>query len=136
VCASLVGGILKVLVIDDDSTVLEVVGGTLENMGHEAATRESAVGASAWILEERPDLVLVDLNMPVLPGEEWLSLITQVGLVTGDGYDPHFVLLSSQSVEELERVVRDTCAVGYIQKQEGAEAFEATFEKIVQGLAS
>jgi CheY-like chemotaxis protein len=125
---------LKVLVIDDDSTVLEVVSGTLQDMGHEAATRTSAIGASAWILQERPDLVLVDLNMPVLPGKEWLTLVTQVGLVTGDGYSPHFVVLSSRSIEDLESIVRDTCAIGYIQKQDGVDAFEAAFEKIVQGL--
>ena len=124
---------MKVLVIDDDSDVLEVVAGTLQDMGHEATTRESAIGASSWILERRPDLVLVDLNMPGLPGEEWLGLVTHLAPVTG-GYEPYFVVLSSRNVEDLERVVRATCAIGYIQKQEGPDAFEAAFEKIVQGL--
>ncbi len=127
---------MKVLVIDDDSIVLEVVTAALQDMGHEATARASAVGASTWILQERPDLVLVDLNMPTLPGEEWLAQITQVGLMAGDSYAPHFVLLSKRSVEELERVVRDTCAIAYIQKQNGVQAFEAAFEKIVQGLIS
>ena len=94
-------GIMKVLVIDDDSIVLEVVTAALQDMGHEATARASAVGASTWILQERPDLVLVDLNMPTLPGEEWLAQITQVGLMAGDSYAPHFVLLSKRSVEEL-----------------------------------
>ena len=130
------GETLKVLVIDDDQIVLDVLRGTLEDMGHEAMTLESALGASAWILQERPDLVLVDLDMPALPGGEWLTLITEDGLVTSDGYDPYFIVLSVSSVEELERVVRDTCAIGYIRKQDGVEAFEAAFEKIVQGLPS
>ena len=126
---------MKVIAIDDDPIVLEVVRGTLQDMGHEATTRLSAMGASAWILRERPDLVLVDLNMHAIPGDEWLALITREGLVTGDGYQPAFVVFSSRSVEALERVVRETCAVGYIHK-DGPEAFEADFEKIVQGLES
>ncbi len=127
---------LKVVVIDDDPIVLEVVQGSLQDMGHEVTTRSSAMGASAWILRERPDLVLVDLNMPALPGDEWLGLITEESLAAGGGYEPAFVVFSGRGVEELERVVRETCAVAYIHKQDGPEAFEAAFEKIVQGLGS
>ena len=53
---------MKVAVIDDDPTVLDLMQGILQDMGNEAATRASAVGASAWILRERPDIVLVDLD--------------------------------------------------------------------------
>ncbi len=127
---------MKVVVIDDDPIVLEVVRGTLQALGHDVTTRTSAMGACASILRERPDLVLVDLNMPALPGDEWLQLVTEESLATGDGHEPSFVVFSGRSVEELERVVRETCAVGYIVKQEGPEAFEVAFEKIVQGLGS
>ncbi len=127
---------MKVIVIDDDPIVLEVVRVTLQDLGHDVTTRTSAMGASALILRERPDLVLVDINMPALPGDEWLELVTDESLAAGDGHEPAFVVFSSKSVEELERVVRETCAVGYIHKQGGPEAFDAAFEKIVQGLGS
>ncbi len=126
---------MKVAIIDDDTIVLEVLRGVLQDMGHEATTRSSAIGASAWILNELPDLVLVDLNMPALSGDEWLGLVTEESLLGRDGYEPVFVVFSSRSVEELEQVVRESCAVGYIRKQDGLEAFEVAFEKIVQGLA-
>ena len=126
---------MKVVVIDDDPIVLEVVKGTLEDMGHEATTRSSALGASAWILCERPDMVLLDLGMPVLPGDAWLRMITQQGLETADGYQPAFVVFSSRSVEEIERIVSETCAIGYIHKG-GPEAFEAAFAKLADGLGS
>ncbi len=127
---------MKVVVIDDDPIVLEVVRGTLEDLGHEVTTRTSAMGASAWILRARPDLVLVDISMPALPGDEWLDLVTENSLAARDGHEPVFVVFSGRSVEQLERVVRETCAVGYIHKQDGPEAFEVAFEKIVQGLGS
>ena len=136
-CPALDGrSVLKVVVIDDDPIVLDVVRGTLRDMGHEVETRASALGAAACVLRERPDLVLVDISMPALPGDEWLGLITEESLTAGGGYEPTFVVFSGKSVEELERVVRETCAVAYIHKQGGPEAFEAAFEKIVQNLGS
>ncbi len=127
---------MKVVVIDDDPTVLEVAQATLEQMGHETTTRSSALGASAWILAERPDVVLVDLGMPALPGDEWLRLVTREGLATADGYMPTFVVLSSRPEDELAQVVADTCAVGFIAKQGGPEHFEATFKELVGKVAS
>jgi DNA-binding response OmpR family regulator len=125
---------LKVAVIDDEATVLEVIDGRLQDMGHEVITRSSALGAAGWLLQERPDLVLVDLSMPGLSGDRWLGLVTEESLMEGAGYEPVFAVFSGRSVEELERVVRETCAVGYIHKQEGPDAFDLAFEKIVQAM--
>lgn len=127
---------MKVAVIDDDPIVLESATTTLEDMGHTVVVRATAMGAAFWIQDERPDLVLVDLNMPGLPGDEWLGLIVEVGLLGEGGYEPTFVVLSGRNVEELEAVVRNTCAVGYISKQDGPEGFVVAIEKIVKDLAS
>ena len=114
--------------------MLEVVSAILEDMGHDVGKRQSAMGASAWIARERPNLVLVDLTMPALPGDEWFDLITNKTLLATDENMPAFVLLSARSIEELERVVRDTCAVGYIQKGDESQDFEAAFNKVAQSL--
>jgi DNA-binding response OmpR family regulator len=125
---------LKVAVIDDEATVLEVIDSRLQAMGHEVIARSSAMGAAAWLLQERPNLVLVDLSMPALPGDEWLGLITEESLLEGAGDKPAFAVFSGRGVEELERVVRETCAVGYIHKPEGPKGFDLAFEKIVQAM--
>ena len=124
---------MKVIVIDDDPIALDVAEASLHDMGHDVIRRSSAIGASAWVLRERPDFVLVDLEMPALPGEEWLDLVAQDGLVSADGYEPSFIVFSGKSVEELERVVQSTCAIGYIQKQQGADDFAIQFEKLTRG---
>jgi DNA-binding response OmpR family regulator len=126
---------LKVAVIDDEATVLEVIDSRLQAMGHEVIARSSAMGAAAWLLQERPNLVLVDLSMPALPGDEWLGLVTKESLLEEEaGYKPAFAVFSGRGVEELERVVRETCAVGYIHKQEGPKGFDLAFERIVQAM--
>jgi DNA-binding response OmpR family regulator len=125
---------MKVAVIDDEATVLEVTNRRLQAMGHEVTTRSSALGATTWLLKERPDLVLVDLSMPALSGDEWLRLITEESLLEADGYKPAFAIFSGRSVEELERIVRETCAVGYIYKLDGPKGFDLAFEQIVQAM--
>lgn len=126
---------LKVCIIDDDPIVIDLLQVVLGELGYAMSSRTSAMGALSWIQSERPDIVLVDLNMPGLPGDEWLDMITQESLIRADE-PPSFVIFSSRSRAELERVVRDTCAVGYVQKQGGAEGFGEVFQKIVRGLAS
>jgi DNA-binding NtrC family response regulator len=124
--------ILKVAVIDDEATVLEVTDCRLRAMGHEVITRSSAIGAATWLWQERPELVLVDISMPALPGDAWLGLVTEESLLDDAGYEPAFAVYSGRGVEELERVVQETCAVGYIHKQEGPKGFDLAFEKIVE----
>jgi DNA-binding NarL/FixJ family response regulator len=127
---------LKVVVIDDDPVVLAVVQATLEDMGHEVVTRSTALGASALILRERPEVVLVDLNMAALPGDEWLEVVEEQGLLTRDEYNVAFVVFSSREVEELESIVEKTCAIGYIHKRGGPDAFQAAFEKLLGEVGS
>ncbi|UVS76911.1 response regulator transcription factor [Actinokineospora sp. UTMC 2448] len=60
----------RVLVVDDDMTVSDVVRRYLERAGHEvvlAATGEEGV---AWAAEHRPDLVVLDLMLPGIDGLE------------------------------------------------------------------
>jgi DNA-binding response OmpR family regulator len=64
------GAAPKVLVVDDDSTVREVVGRYLEREGYRV--EESADGADALrrALEDPPELVVLDLMLPSVDGLE------------------------------------------------------------------
>jgi len=59
---------LRVLVVDDEPDIRATVSAMLEIEGH--AVREAANGALALLAveEELPDLVLLDMRMPVLDG--------------------------------------------------------------------
>ena len=126
---------MKVLVVDDETVVLKMARATLEDMGHEVITRNTALGASACILRERPEIVLVDINMPALSGDEWLRSVGERVLAPGER-NPSFVLFSGAEPAELDRLVRDRCAAGYISKQSGPVGFEESFRKIVERLSS
>lgn len=67
------------LVVDDDARVRTVVCWQLEAEGF--VVREAADGHAAWhdIVDRRPDLVVLDLSLPGLPGLEVLRRLRAAG---------------------------------------------------------
>src|SRR5690242_20012919 len=58
-----------ILVVDDSPVVLELTGSALEGAGYKVVLRSRGEGTVAAVLQERPDLVLLDVNMPRLSGD-------------------------------------------------------------------
>ena len=55
---------MKILIVDDDLDYASLVAAFLRNQGHEAIVLEHSLEALDVYLEERPDLVLLDIIMP------------------------------------------------------------------------
>ena len=60
----------RVLVVDDEPKIRELVGGYLSREGYSVLFAESGEAALDAALREHPDLVVLDLKLPDLPGEE------------------------------------------------------------------
>jgi DNA-binding response OmpR family regulator len=71
----------KVLVVDDDLTVRDVVRRYLELAGHQVALADNGEDALAWIAEHRPDLVVLDLMLPGIDGLEVCRRLRQTSAV-------------------------------------------------------
>jgi DNA-binding response OmpR family regulator len=65
----------RVLVIDDDPSVREVVRYVLESFGYDAETAADGAMGLARFEESGWDLVLTDLNMPEMSGWEVVAII-------------------------------------------------------------
>jgi len=89
----------KVLVVDDEPTIVEIVGRYMERAGYE--TYEAADGAEALRLAElqRPDLVVLDL---MLPGIDGLEVMRQLHERSGPRIA---VILLTARGEESDRLV-------------------------------
>ncbi|MCZ6651917.1 MAG: response regulator [Planctomycetota bacterium] len=61
---------MKILVVDDDFDYASLVGTFLEAEGHQTTVLEHSPEALDVYLEERPDLVLLDIIMPYQDGIE------------------------------------------------------------------
>jgi type IV pilus assembly protein PilB len=64
---------LRVLVVDDDPALLEVLREILEGERYAVSTASNGVDALASVYLERPDLILTDLKMPGMDGLELLK---------------------------------------------------------------
>lgn len=59
-----------VLVVEDERKIRDLVRGYLERAGHQVVTTASGAEALVIVREHPPDLVLLDLRLPDVPGEE------------------------------------------------------------------
>jgi DNA-binding response OmpR family regulator len=71
----------KVLVVDDDLTVRDVVRRYLELSGHEVALAGTGEEALAWVAAHKPDLVVLDLMLPGIDGLEVCRRLRQSSAV-------------------------------------------------------
>ncbi len=65
----------KVLVVDDEPEVREVLQEFLSGRGYEVTVAENGLAALAALEAQRPDLVLLDVAMPGMDGVETLRRI-------------------------------------------------------------
>jgi CheY-like chemotaxis protein len=62
---------VSVLVIDDDDDIRDTLSEVLEEVGYSVATAGQGREALALLRQIRPQVILLDLNMPVMGGAEF-----------------------------------------------------------------
>lgn len=87
----------KVLIIDDDTALLESVVDTLEREGFTCLIQENGRGAVERVLEDNPDLVILDL---VLPDADGLEICRDLRARTGVP-----ILILSARDQEVDKVI-------------------------------
>lgn len=63
----------KIMVIDDSEIVLQATKAMLQEGGFDVVICDSPIGAALRVIQERPDLVLVDLDMASMPGDRVIA---------------------------------------------------------------
>ena len=76
------------------------------------STRNDALGTSAYILREQPDIVVLDVNMPGLRGDMLAALLHR----NAPTRTPALVLYSSLPSSELREVAAKCGAAGFVEK--------------------
>ncbi|MFQ5659495.1 MAG: response regulator [Gammaproteobacteria bacterium] len=99
-----------VLMIDDNEDIIELVQLVLANSGYQLTTSRDGLEAVRICLEETPDLVLMDLNMPNLNGFEATKTLREKGFT-----NPIIVLTASELEEDRQKAEQAGCD-GFILK--------------------
>ena len=118
----------KVLVVDDDPIILEVVRERLDAAGYDVYVRQDAIGTSQWVAREQPDVVLLDVMMPALGGGDLGQLLRR----SNSTNQTALILHSSMSEAALLPVLERTGAIGAIAKSHDGEKFLEEFERLAE----
>ena len=65
----------KILIVDDEESICQTLGGILKDEGHEVITAVSGEDALRVVDEDPPNLVLLDIWLPGIDGIEVLKAI-------------------------------------------------------------
>ncbi|HMK48601.1 MAG TPA: response regulator transcription factor [Thermodesulfovibrionales bacterium] len=85
-----------ILIVEDDAKISRIVKVYLEGAGYRVSTAESGRGAIELALKEMPSLVILDLMLPDMSGEQVCQEMKEIG-------DFPVIMLTAKSSEE-ERV--------------------------------
>ena len=83
----------RILVVDDSRLERVTLERLLQSSGHECLTAENGAVGLARVVSERPDAILVDLEMPVLDGFAFLEGLRDLeqaapaAVITGESGD-------------------------------------------------
>ncbi|MCB0446199.1 MAG: response regulator transcription factor [Gelidibacter sp.] len=69
---------IKILLVDDEPDILEIVGYNLSSEGYQVITAENGVEAVKKAKKERPQLIILDVMMPDMDGIEACEQIRKI----------------------------------------------------------
>jgi CheY-like chemotaxis protein len=107
----------KVMIVDDSEIVLAVAQYALQLAGYDVVTHPRPAGCLALVLQESPDLLLIDVNMPGLNGD---TVVKMLGSTQSNG-EMIVLLHSSLADDVLAQKAAAAHAHGYICKSDSPQ---------------
>ncbi|MFH1778311.1 MAG: response regulator [Candidatus Omnitrophota bacterium] len=103
----------KILVVDDEPHVVRVVENRLKANGYEVITADNGLDGLARAKKEKPDLIILDIMMPKMDGQEVLKNLRQNKDTEAI---PVIMLTAKTEGEDIVKSLIDGGAVEYIVK--------------------
>lgn len=100
-----------ILVVDDDEILQDLISFTLEMADHSVSLAGDGQQALARLDQQTPDLMIVDLHMPVMDGVRFLTEANQRG-----GAVPPSLVLSASSTADVREHLLALGAVELVRK--------------------
>ena len=102
----------KILIVDDEDAIRQMIGLALGQAGYETLEAADAAAAHAQIVQQTPDLILLDWMMPKVSGVEYARQLRREKLTAGIP----IIMLTARTEEEDKVRGLDSGADDYITK--------------------
>ncbi len=102
----------KILIVDDDPAIRELLKTFLEMEGYESFFAEDGFAGLEMVLKVKPDLIILDVMMPKMDGFEFCDTVYQDPITR----DIPIVMLSAKSTEDDIKTGYFVGAKGYLSK--------------------
>jgi CheY-like chemotaxis protein len=116
-----------ILVVDDEECVRELLSLQLSNAGYQVLPAEDAIIAGQFLLEQRVDLVLADIEMPFMDGLDLVQALRNDPSVSS----MPVVFVTSHG--QYESRAQELGAVAYLRKPVPADELLATVARHLKG---
>jgi DNA-binding response OmpR family regulator len=83
----------KILVVDDDPNIMRTIRDRLEKNGYDVITASNGRDGLEMALDEKPDVVLLDIIMPIMDGHEMLEALRRQPF----GEEPSVIMFTARS---------------------------------------
>ena len=118
---------MRILLVDDEISILKTIGKRLEVEGFTVTTAETGEDALIKAGTDHPDLIVLDLMLPTINGLNVCQTLQQ---------DPQLrhvpiVIFSGKSREDMETKCLKAGAAAYVMKGQGASALVAQIRLIL-----
>jgi CheY-like chemotaxis protein len=108
-----------IVIIDDDLVILDTARRLLERDGLRVAVYSEGFNATNFAARQHPDLILMDVNMPFLSGDNLAEIFKRHDELSG----VPLVLFSSNEEGALRRMARELGVLGYVSKSDMGNGF-------------
>ncbi|HEX2808735.1 MAG TPA: response regulator, partial [Kineosporiaceae bacterium] len=119
-----------IMIVDDSATFLMSMSSILIDNGFEVACATDGQDALDKVASVGPDLIITDLNMPVMDG---LTFIKQARRTPGLRFTP-MLMLTSSSQESKRQEARAAGAAGWLVKPISTDELLAVICQVVVGV--
>ena len=102
----------KIVILEDDLDYREVLVKLLEGAGYEVFGGTTGFDIVTKVVEEKPDLILIDLMLPGIPGNKVVDAFQKQDVLSG----VPVVILSSKDESEIAEAAKEVNAACWLKK--------------------
>lgn len=118
----------KILIVDDEASIREMIKVALELVGFKCIEAASAIEAMPLIVDERPDLILLDWMMPEVSGIELLRRLRREQVTQ----EIPVILLTAKAEEQNTVQALDAGADDYVTKPFSARELTSRIKSVLR----